>query len=419
MPDGKGAELAAAFRVFADAANRGISYSEAKSLTEVSAHQAETKKAAFQEYGLLYVVPNSDRISLTPLGRQVASLAQGQLDSAKRRLMLLALARGLARYQFSNPLPVGGRRVLAESPVDVLPYLAAYYLLHRLDGVLTKSELRGCVFGIETMADLPSAEITIRKRRKLGEPFPDLDVLPAVDGTRENLRIYFISHLGLDAQILHANYHPALYGGEDPAYELSELGFATTATVLDTEWPGWRDAMPAPKARLHDTIDEYFLLGVGAAYPADIGVTELVVEEEESLAASDGLVSAEDLEELSELPRKEYVEARQRLAEHKRLEKSRNPALTRDAKAAFKLHHGSLWCEVCGFDYGLIYGDRGVGYIHAHHLKPVADIEPGTVLTIDDLAMVCANCHAMLHKAPWIGVEELRAEYNVRRKQAK
>ncbi|HEY5548787.1 MAG TPA: HNH endonuclease [Coriobacteriia bacterium] len=412
--EGKGAELASAFMVFADAAVTGVPYSQAKALTGVSGHQAETKKAAFQEYGLLYVVPRSDALTLTPLGLQLYNLVKKGIDHDSRRIVLAALARGLARSQLSNPLPVGGRQALSEAPVDVLPYLACYFLLHKLDGVLTKSELRGHVFGIERMSDLAASVDAIRHRRTLGEPFPDLDALPPDAGTRENLRIYFVSHLGLDAQILHANYHPALYGGEDPAYELSELGYETTAAVLDLEWPTWREAGAVPpQGRVFASVDDYFINGVGNAFPAELDELELSYGEKESGIATDGLVSPDELD--SELPRKQYVEARQRLSEHKRLEKTRNPALVRDAKDAFRQKHGSLWCEVCGFDYGATYGERGLGYIHAHHLRPVAEIEPETTLTIDDLAMVCANCHGMLHKAPWIGVQELKATYRAQR----
>lgn len=406
---GASGELAEVFVKFADAAEQGVSYSDAKSLTGVSSHQAETKKAAFQEYGLLYVLPGSDTLTLTPLGKQVHALTRQGFDRDTRRLLLVALARGLARYQFTNPMPVGGRTALMLEPVDLRPYLAAYYLLHSLDGVLTKSELRGCVFGIESMADLSSAAEQIRRRRASGDPFPDLDGLPADPRTRENLRIYFTSHLGLDSQIVQANHNPALYGGDDPAYELTGLGWATIAAVLDIEWPDWRhtDSVP-PVAEQYADIPAYFDLGVGARYPEALGEIELAYEESEAGDETDGLVSADELEEIAELPRKQYVEARRRLSTHKRLEKTRNPALVRDAKAAFQRRNGSLWCEVCGFDFKQHYGQRGDGYIHAHHLRPVAEIEPDTVLTIDDLAMVCANCHAMLHRAPWIGVEQLR-----------
>ena len=130
---GRGAELANAYFTFANAAQAGMSYSDSKGLfPAIGSHQVETKKAAFQEFGLLYVVPRSDALSLTPLGNQVLSLCKDkQKLQSNRRTLLLALAHGLARYQFNNPLPVGGasidNRVRASSS-DVLPYLACEVL---------------------------------------------------------------------------------------------------------------------------------------------------------------------------------------------------------------------------------------------------------------------------------------------------
>lgn len=156
---GHSAELARTFIKLGRAAEANTPYGDAKGLfPSVGPHQVETKKAAFQEFGLLFVVPRSDTITLTPLGQQVLKLCgtKEQID-ASRRGILLALAQGLARYQFDNPLPVGGNReefrIRARSS-DVRPYLACFYLLHRLGGVLTASELRGAVFGMQRMASL-------------------------------------------------------------------------------------------------------------------------------------------------------------------------------------------------------------------------------------------------------------------------
>ncbi|MFH5805996.1 HNH endonuclease [Alienimonas sp. DA493] len=72
-------------------------------------------------------------------------------------------------------------------------------------------------------------------------------------------------------------------------------------------------------------------------------------------------------------------------------------------------------CAVCAFDFGATYGPLGEGFIHVHHLAPLAavgeehDVDPAT-----DLVPVCPNCHAMLHRGPGrqaepLGVEELKA----------
>jgi len=67
-------------------------------------------------------------------------------------------------------------------------------------------------------------------------------------------------------------------------------------------------------------------------------------------------------------------------------------------------------CSICDFDFYKEYGEIGKGFIHVHHLKPLADI--GEVYELNptsDLRPVCPNCHAMLHKrTPAFSIEELR-----------
>lgn len=111
---------------------------------------------------------------------------------------------------------------------------------------------------------------------------------------------------------------------------------------------------------------------------------------------------------LSAVDNKEYEEARSRLILHERIERQRNKELVSDAKARFKAKHRRLFCEACGFDFSDKYGDRGTDFIEAHHRVPIAKLRSGTLLKIKDLAMVCANCHRMLHMPPWTSVENLR-----------
>lgn len=62
---------------------------------------------------------------------------------------------------------------------------------------------------------------------------------------------------------------------------------------------------------------------------------------------------------------------------------------------------GSLKCEVngCGFDFREKYGDLGAGFAIVHHLKPLSKISKnGKRNSVSDLAIVCANCHAMIHR---------------------
>lgn len=62
---------------------------------------------------------------------------------------------------------------------------------------------------------------------------------------------------------------------------------------------------------------------------------------------------------------------------------------------------GHLACEVpgCGFDFVRTYGALGFAFAHVHHLKPLRDApSSGAPRKLSDLAIVCANCHAMIHR---------------------
>jgi 5-methylcytosine-specific restriction enzyme A len=71
--------------------------------------------------------------------------------------------------------------------------------------------------------------------------------------------------------------------------------------------------------------------------------------------------------------------------------------------------HGTSACEVCGFNFEQAYGKRGKGFIECHHTQPLeAFAKDGGKTRLDDLALLCANCHRMVHSArPWLTVEEL------------
>jgi 5-methylcytosine-specific restriction protein A len=89
---------------------------------------------------------------------------------------------------------------------------------------------------------------------------------------------------------------------------------------------------------------------------------------------------------------------------HRRVERS--PALARKAKQL----HGHV-CQTCGINMGDAYGPVGEGYIEAHHLTPLARLNgrPTELDPATDFAVVCPNCHRMLHKGPPFTLEELRA----------
>lgn len=83
----------------------------------------------------------------------------------------------------------------------------------------------------------------------------------------------------------------------------------------------------------------------------------------------------------------------------------------RKKKIASVLKRGAaIECEVCSFDFGLTYGTHGEGFIEVHHLRPLHELVSETKTRLDELALVCANCHRMIHaRKPWLSLQELKS----------
>jgi hypothetical protein len=95
-----------------------------------------------------------------------------------------------------------------------------------------------------------------------------------------------------------------------------------------------------------------------------------------------------------------------------RLHKSRerNSSLIKEVKSEALMREGKLVCQCCGFDFESLYGELGKGFIEAHHTKPVSELSPdGEKTKKEDIALVCSNCHRMLHRRrPWLEMDELK-----------
>ncbi len=88
--------------------------------------------------------------------------------------------------------------------------------------------------------------------------------------------------------------------------------------------------------------------------------------------------------------------------------------MIRLAKEKFKQeNNGRLFCEICGFDFYDTYGEIGEDFIEGHHTVPVSKLEEGQVTKVEDIAIVCSNCHRMLHrKRPWLSKDQLKTLLN-------
>lgn len=78
--------------------------------------------------------------------------------------------------------------------------------------------------------------------------------------------------------------------------------------------------------------------------------------------------------------------------------RERNGKLVKDKKKAVWNSTGALVCEVCDFDFYRVYGELGKNFIECHHTVPLSQYSVKSPTKMKDLALVCSNCHRMLHR---------------------
>jgi predicted HNH restriction endonuclease len=101
------------------------------------------------------------------------------------------------------------------------------------------------------------------------------------------------------------------------------------------------------------------------------------------------------------------------------IEGERRASTTTIRNAALRIHAKKRWgtaCYCCGFDFGTFYSDIASGVAIVHHLDPISTAN-GTPRssTTNDVRVVCANCHHVLHlEDPPMDVTALRRKLSRR-----
>jgi len=94
--------------------------------------------------------------------------------------------------------------------------------------------------------------------------------------------------------------------------------------------------------------------------------------------------------------------------EGRALRRSRNRALRQEA-----LRQAAGVCAACGVKWSEVLDGLGESVLHVHHRKQLALARTPRKTAIEDLAVVCSNCHSMIHVDPdaAIAVEELQKRW--------
>uniref|UniRef100_UPI001BD1CE11 HNH endonuclease n=2 Tax=Klebsiella TaxID=570 RepID=UPI001BD1CE11 len=75
----------------------------------------------------------------------------------------------------------------------------------------------------------------------------------------------------------------------------------------------------------------------------------------------------------------------------------RDPKISKLKKEIHKTKYGKFFCEACGFSFADFYGEE-FDYIECHHITPLS--ETGETKTdLEDLILLCANCHRVVHQS--------------------
>lgn len=129
-----------------------------------------------------------------------------------------------------------------------------------------------------------------------------------------------------------------------------------------------------------NSIPDRIAVALSEAWDAHIG------KDDESLGRGDPELGAMEGEQ------------KRRFVSHRARERALREAKLQQVRRASP--DGRARCEVprCSFDFEARYGPVAAGFAHVHHLRPLAEATAPTITRLEDLAVVCANCHAVIHR---------------------
>lgn len=94
------------------------------------------------------------------------------------------------------------------------------------------------------------------------------------------------------------------------------------------------------------------------------------------------------------------------------LRRERDARIAQAKRDSFVAVHGTLYCECCQFKTHSVYEDLGSDVCEIHHRSPLALASEPVTTTLNDLAVLCPNCHRAIHKTnPLLSVEEFSLKY--------
>lgn len=174
----------------------------------LDSHTVESWKAAFEEFGLLYVISRSNTITITPAGRQFYEAVE---QENKQDFVWVGLNL-LFRYPVHGP-PRGRSKSPAHGNADILPYRFLYSAMRDLGDYFWWTELERILCGVfSTSAARPAVDAV----RDLRANPSEIEEYPLPVDNREggfyNSLNQVANHAGMNHLVLDQENEGELYG---------------------------------------------------------------------------------------------------------------------------------------------------------------------------------------------------------------
>jgi hypothetical protein len=92
--------------------------------------------------------------------------------------------------------------------------------------------------------------------------------------------------------------------------------------------------------------------------------------------------------------------------------RERDATIVKQKKQAFIKQNGYFSCEICKEVLQDKYGPMAEQVIEVHHTKPVHLMKPGDQTSLQDLVLLCPNCHRVIHSGEAVkNYEELKKRF--------
>jgi hypothetical protein len=106
-------------------------------------------------------------------------------------------------------------------------------------------------------------------------------------------------------------------------------------------------------------------------------------------------------------PELSAIEGDPRLFFHIRRE--RDPAIALAKRQSMRGPDGQLACEACRFVISRVYPGLSGDICEVHHRRPLGEASSAVRTRLEDLALLCPNCHRAIHRTdPLMSVEDFR-----------